>query len=144
MVKLLGKFNVYTIITYQNVLGVLWFLPAFLIFDLSHFLKVGFVIGAMVPIIGLSIFASSLAYIFFSYGVQKLGVVKANTLANIIPVITAISSFLFQDEKLTLLNTIGILIVVAGLFMSQVNQTLFARTKIILFMAKRNGNNQLS
>lgn len=140
LVKLSGKYNVYTIITYQNAIGTLWFLPAFLIFDLKYFLQIGFKAEPFIAIFELAIFASSVSYILFTYSVKKLGVTKANTFSNIIPAFTALFSFFLLDEKLTIINITGICVVVAGLFMSQVKQSFFARTKFIFFKAKKNGN----
>jgi len=140
LAKLSSRHNVYTIITYQNGLGVIWFLPAFLIVDLNQFIKLGFQWAPFVSIIELAIFASSVSYILFTYGVQKLGVTKANAFSNIIPAFTALFSFFILGERLTSINFIGILVVVAGLFMSQIKQTFFVRSKFIFFRAKKNGD----
>jgi drug/metabolite transporter (DMT)-like permease len=48
-----------------------------------------------------------------------MGISKANVFSNCIPVFTAIFSFLLIGDKLSLQNILGMLIVVAGLFLSQ-------------------------
>ena len=73
------------------------------------------------PIIELSIFASCGAFILFAYSVRNMGITRANGFSNIIPVFTALFSFVLMGEKLTIQNVIGMSIVIAGLFMSQVN-----------------------
>ncbi len=113
------KYNVYTIITYQNSFGALMFLPVFLIMDLKDFVSVGFVWQAWLPILLLAIFASSLAFMFFTYGIKYLGITKANIVANLIPIFTAFFSFLVLGERFTWFNILGILLVVVGVILSQ-------------------------
>lgn len=113
------KYNVYTIITYQNSFGALMFLPVFFIMDFKNFVSVGFVWQAWLPILLLSIFASSLAFMFFTYGIKHLGITRANIVANLIPIFTAFFSFLVLGERFTWFNIVGILLVVIGVILSQ-------------------------
>jgi drug/metabolite transporter (DMT)-like permease len=48
-----------------------------------------------------------------------MGISKANVFSNCIPVFTALFSFLLMGEKLSIQNIIGMVIVIAGLFLSQ-------------------------
>ena len=73
------------------------------------------------PILELSVFASCGAFILFAYSVAKMGITKANVFSNCIPVFTALFSFIMLGEQLTVQNIIGMMIVIAGLFMSQIN-----------------------
>jgi drug/metabolite transporter (DMT)-like permease len=75
------------------------------------------------PIIELSIFASCGAFILFAYSVKNMGITKANVFSNCIPVFTAFFSFILMGDKLTVQNIAGMVIVIAGLFMSQMNGT---------------------
>jgi drug/metabolite transporter (DMT)-like permease len=50
-----------------------------------------------------------------------MGITKANVFTNFIPIFTAFFSFLMFREKLTFQNITGMLIVIAGIFMSQIN-----------------------
>ena len=52
--------------------------------------------------------------------IRELGAAKANIFANIVPVVTAFLSFLILKEPMPFIKVTGIIIVVAGLFMSQV------------------------
>ncbi len=116
------KYNVYTIITYQNSFGALMFLPVFLIVDIQSFKSTGFVLDAWIPILLLSIFASSLAFMFFTLGIKHLGITRANIVANLIPIFTAFFSFLVFGEKFTWFNIVGIVLVVVGVILSQKGQ----------------------
>lgn len=125
--NLTKKYNIMTIIIVQNVIGAIYFLPLFLIFDVHQFLTVHISWQALIPLFELAIFASSFAYIFFIYGVKNVGITTANMFTNIIPVFTAIFAFLVLGNSLSTQKIIGILIVVAGLFLSQVNYGRFKK-----------------
>lgn len=118
--KLTCKYNVFSIITYQNTLGTLFYIPLFLVFELNHFIVTGINFKLMLPIFALAIFGSTIAFLLFTYSVKHLGVTSANTFTNAIPVLTAIFAYLLRDEILTPIKMIGIAVVVAGLFLSQV------------------------
>jgi len=117
------KYNVFTIITYQNSFGLLMFLPLFLLFDLQSVIQTGFIWQPWKQIFLLAIFASSLAFIFFTYGIKHLGITKTNILTNFIPIITSFFSFLILNERFTWFNIIGILIVILGVVMAQIGRT---------------------
>lgn len=121
VVKVSDRYNVFSIIAWQNLFGSFLFLPLFLIFEMGHFTETGFQKTAILNIFYLAIFASSLAFMLYTHGIRNLGVVKANTLSNIIPVFTAIFAYFLLDEKLTIRNMLGILIVISGLLLSQIN-----------------------
>jgi len=50
-----------------------------------------------------------------------MGISKANVFSNSIPIFTAFFSFLLMGERLTIQNITGIIIVIAGLFLSQIH-----------------------
>lgn len=118
--KLTSTYNVFTITTYQNTLAVIYFLPLFFIFEYSHFMSVGVTLKSLMPLIKLGIFASTFAFLLFTYSVKHLGVTKANSFANAIPVLTAIFAYFILGETLGIVKIMGIAIVVFGLFLSQV------------------------
>lgn len=124
--QLVPLYKPLTIIVVQNSIGAILFAPFFLIFELKSFIS-GFSVEAMVPVMNLAIFASSLAFILFAYSVNVIGVSKANTFTNLIPVLTSIFSYFMLNEKFTTIKIIGIIIVVCGLFLSQVNSLVYKR-----------------
>ena len=114
------KYRPTTIVTYQSTFAIIGFLPLFLIFDLSKAIEIGFDFDAVILIVKLGIFASTFAFILFTYGVKKIGVSKASFFTNAIPVFTAILAYFFLDERLSLTKYIGILIVILCLIISQI------------------------
>jgi drug/metabolite transporter (DMT)-like permease len=119
--RLIGTYSPVYIVNVQNLLGAILFLPLFMIFDFKHFIATPFTFDMFRPIIELSIFASCSAFILFAYSVRNMGITRANVFSNCIPVFTAIFSFFLIGEKLTFQNIIGMVIVIAGILMSQMN-----------------------
>ena len=119
--RLVGTYNPVFIVTVQNIIGVILFLPVFLITDFREFINTPFVLKNFIPIIELSVFASCGAFILFAYSIKKIGVSRANVFTNCIPIFTAIFSFFILGDRLTLNNIAGMVIVITGLFLSQIN-----------------------
>ena len=113
------KYNVYSIIAYQNLIGIFMFTPLFFIFDYTDFITTPFSWEAWIPLLELAVFASAIAFMLFTFGIKHLGIIRANTVSNLIPVVTALFSFIILGENFSLLNVIGILVVVTGLILSQ-------------------------
>jgi len=134
VVKLSHKYNVYTLIAWQNLLGMFMFLPVFLVFEFKHFSTVPVSFEKLSPLFMLAIFASSIGFMLFTYGIKHLGIIKANTIANIIPVFTALFAWMLLGETLNTINMAGILVVIAGLLLSQIKtqkvKTYLANRKI--------------
>lgn len=119
--RLVGSYGPVFIVNVQNVIGAVLFLPIFLIFEIRPLSATPFDIRHFMPIIELALFASCGAFILFAFSVKNMGITRANIFSNCIPVFTAIFSFILLGEKLSVRNLIGMGIVIAGLFMSQIN-----------------------
>lgn len=119
--RLVGSYSPVYIVNVQNIIGAVLFLPLFLIFDFHHFINTPYTFKMFTPIIELAVFASCGAFILFAYSVKKMGISKANVFTNSIPVFTALFSFILLGEKLTFQNILGMVIVISGLLMSQMD-----------------------
>ncbi|MBN2632199.1 MAG: DMT family transporter [Bacteroidales bacterium] len=119
--RLVGTYNPLFIVNVQNIIGVVLFMPLFLITDLKHLTSEPFSMRHFIPVVELALFASCGAFILFAYSVRNMGISRANIFSNCIPVFTALFSFILLDEKLVLNNIVGMMIVITGLFMSQIN-----------------------
>jgi drug/metabolite transporter (DMT)-like permease len=117
--RLVGNYSPVYIVNVQNIIGSILFLPVFLIFDFRSFINSAHSFNSFIPILELGIFASCGAFVLFAYSVRHMGISKANVFSNCIPVFTALFSFLLVGDRLSLQNILGMLIVVAGLFLSQ-------------------------
>ena len=120
--KLAFRYNTFTIITYQNFLGIFMFLPFWSIFEAGTFLQTPFHWQAFRAIILLSVFASTLAFIMFTYSVRTIGINRSNMFVNLIPVFVAIFAWFILGDRLTVQKLAGIIVVIGGLFLSQVRR----------------------
>jgi len=124
------RYNTFTIITYQNLIGAAFFLPVWLGFEMQEFTTVTFNAKAFIAIIKLAIFASTFAFILFTYSVRNMGINRSNIFINVIPVFVAVFAFLILGDQLNFHQMIGIAIVISGLFLAQIN-----------WKRKKNGSN---
>ena len=126
------RYNTFTIITYQNLIGAVFFLPFWLGFEMKDFTQIPFHAEAFLAIVKLAIFASTFAFILFTYSVRNLGINKSNIFINIIPVSVAIIAYFILGDQLNFHQMIGIAIVISGLFLAQIS-----------WKRKKNGSNPL-
>ncbi len=120
--RLTENYNPVFIVNVQNIIGVVFFLPLFLIFELKHMTDLTINTRSLTAIIELAIFASCGAFILFGFAVKTLGVTKANVFTNLIPILTALFAFFMIGEILSLQKATGMIIVITGLFLSQINR----------------------
>ena len=120
--KLTVRYSGFTIVKWQNLFGMIYFLPVFIIFESNHFISVEHTMSAIITILKLAIFPSTLSFIFIAYVIKKIGLINANILANLIPVFTAVIAYIILKESLELQKIIGIFVVISGLFISQIPQ----------------------
>ncbi len=118
--RLSEKYNTLSIVWFQNFIGGIYFVPLFLFTEAKSIAWSTLTFKDFIPVIYLSIFASSLAFLFFIQGVRKLGMTKSVVFMNFIPIVTAIFAMYILHEKLPWLKVLGILIAISGLLMSQI------------------------
>jgi len=120
--KLVFKYNTMSIIAYQNIIGIVFFLPVWLLVDFNDFISRPFHPEAFQAIVFLAVFASTLAFVFFTQSIRQIGVNRSNTFINLIPVFVAILSYFILKESLGTRQIAGIFIVVVGLFLAQIRR----------------------
>jgi len=116
---LIHRYNATTLVFYQNFIGLIYFIPCFFVIDFSHLGEMRFTFNAIASIVQLSVFASVIAFIFYSRSVKVLGVTKAGVFCYMIPVLTALFAFFMVGERLSIVQWLGMAIVILGLFISQ-------------------------
>jgi len=120
--KLIGRYNPYSLVTYQNILGIFLFFPLVIVFEYESLIFVDITNRAIISLFCLAIFGSTLAFILYNYSIKNLGASKANIFTNIIPVLTAVFSFYILNEEMTFRKVTGIAVVLAGLLLSQLKK----------------------
>ncbi len=129
--KLTERYNSFTIVVYQNILGFLFFLPVFLILEDHGTIFANLSISLLIPVIKLAVFGSLVAFILFINTIKVIGVSRANVFINLIPVFTAIFSYYLLSEQFNCKRITGVFIVIAGLILSQIGTVIkvIKRTK---------------
>jgi len=121
---IIHRYNSTTLVFYQNLIGLIFFIPCFFVVDFSHLSEMNFNFRAVSAIIQLSVFASVMAFIFHSKAVKVLGITKAGVFCYLIPVLTALAAFFMVNERLTIIQWVGMAVVILGLFISQLTEKL--------------------
>ncbi|MDR1951094.1 MAG: DMT family transporter [Bacteroidales bacterium] len=118
--KLSVKYNNYTIVYYQTILGALMFLPFFIGMGWKEFRTVPFDFAIYGNLLMLAIFGSGVAFICFVASIKQLGAVRTYLFSNLIPIVAAIGAYFLLGEVFTSQKIIGIGTVIFGLFVSQI------------------------
>lgn len=129
--KISLHYHTVNIILYQSLIGLLFFLPTFFFTDFQNIENLKISAKSLEALIMLAIFASVLAFVLFASVVRKIGIAKTNVFVNLIPVFTAVFSWLLLKQYLTFSQWIGIAVVVAGLFVSQLSRKKKVPVKIV-------------
>jgi len=130
--KLTENYNPLSITAYQG-LGIILFIPFFLIIDLPDLNFSAVTSISIYSVLYLGLFGSGICFILLTFAMREIGAAKANIFGNLIPVVTAILSFYILKEPMPFLKVIGIAIVIVGLLMSQLGELLNRRAE------KKNG-----
>lgn len=118
--RLAGKYNSYTIVSYQNIIGTLYFLPCFLLCDSETFsIDTILNITILKPLLFLSVLCSSVAFILFVNSVKDIGITRSNVFTSLVPAISAFGAYIIGQEGMSYWKIIGVIIVVAGVILAQ-------------------------
>jgi drug/metabolite transporter (DMT)-like permease len=123
--KIPAYYSNMNVIFYQSLLGLVFFIPTFFLTDYHTIQSIQVSKESLIALFMLSVFASVIAFVLFAGAVRQVGVTRTNVFVNLIPVFTAILSWFILDEILTFSKWIGIVIVVIGLFVSQMGKIKF-------------------
>lgn len=116
--SLADKYNPTSVTVYQNLFGLIYYLPAALVIEHNTDI-IDISPNAWVNIILLAVFASTIAFVCYSYAVRVVGVTRACIWLNTIPIFTAVVAWLVLDEELDLQKIMGILAVIVGVALIQ-------------------------
>ena len=146
--KIPERYNTLTVVFFMFCTSLLFFVPTMLVRELPQVMAIDWSAddtwNAFGAIVGLALSASCIAFLFFSYGVRAIGPTRANVFNNIQPGVTAILAWIIgavtlyqaglQCELLeksffecvkeaapAWIMLLGIVVVVAGMFISQMN-----------------------
>lgn len=99
--------------------GILFMIPTLFFFDfqldLSRFGELTYLLN----ILYLGLGASALCFVTWNFAVKELGAVKTSVYIYMVPVITVLTSVLILHEQVTVLASIGTILTLIGLFLSE-------------------------
>lgn len=119
LVKVVDHYNPLVITTYQNLIGLVYFLPLVLLFDGGSLSLLSWSPKMLLLILVLGICCSTLAYAFYNLGVRRLGASQACIFNNAIPIFSLIAAILIGQEVFAWSKAIGIVTVIAGVVIAQ-------------------------
>ena len=99
--------------TIQTILSIPLFIP-FVSGELNKWIMPSTI--AFLNLIFLGVFCSALAYVFFLFGLQKLGPVLVSALLNLIPVITIIAEAIIIKEMISIHQAVGSAMILGSIF----------------------------
>ncbi len=120
--RMAHKYSAFTIVKYQNIFGVIYFLPLFLIWELDHFLQIKHQLAGISVVFQMALFASTLAFVCITYSIKHLGMSRTNLFTNLIPVFTAVIAYFVLQERFPPLKVAGIVIVISGLMIPELKK----------------------
>lgn len=119
--KIVDKYPPITITVYQNVIGIVYFLPL-LLFNIPNLQAIHFTARAVGCIAALGVGCSTLSYVFFYYGIRRMGASSVFVFSNATPVFTMIFACAIGQESLTPLKVAGMIVALAGVSIAQIKR----------------------
>ena len=119
LVKVVDHYSPLVVTTWQNVIGLVYFLPLMLTFDGATLPLLSWSPKMLLLLMVLGLFCSTLAYAGYNYGVRNLGASEACIFNNAIPIFSLIAAVLIGQEQFSWSKAAGILIVVTGVVIAQ-------------------------
>ncbi|MBQ8703360.1 MAG: DMT family transporter [Bacteroidales bacterium] len=119
LVKVVARYHPIVVTTWQNLIGLVYFLPLMLAFDSSQLSLLSWSPKMLLLILVLGICCSTLAYAGYNYGVRTLGAAEACIFNNAIPVFSLVAAVLLGQESFNWLKVVGVVVVVSGVVISQ-------------------------
>lgn len=112
---LLAKYDSLEITFWQSVFGALGFVP-FALFE--HIAWASMTPMIIANILYLGIFCSAIGYLFYIISLDTLGPGVSSVFINLIPVVSVASSFVILGERLSVIQILGGLTAVGGVYMT--------------------------
>lgn len=119
LVKIVDHSPPLAITTWQNLIGLAYFLPLVLMMDRGHMAHLSWSPKMLLMLLTLGIACSTLAYAFYNHGVRRLGASQACIFSNAIPAVSLAVAVIMGQESLSLVKIIGIMVVITGVVIAQ-------------------------
>lgn len=119
LVKIVDHYPPLVITTWQNLIGLAYFLPLALIANSGNLVSLSWSPKMLLLLLTLGICCSTLAYAFYNHGVRRLGASQACIFNNAIPVFSLMAAVAIGQEHFSWLKAAGIVVVISGVVIAQ-------------------------
>ena len=119
LVKVVAKYSPLVVTTWQNLIGLLYFLPLMFVFDGDQLPLLSWSPRMLLLLGALGVFCSTLAYAGYNHAVRHLGASEACIFNNAIPVFSLIAAILIGQESFSWGKLAGVVIVISGVVIAQ-------------------------
>lgn len=119
LVKVVDHYRPVVITTWQNLIGLIYFLPLVLAFDGGQILQLSWSPKMLLLILTLGILCSTVAYACYNLGVRTLGASEACIFNNTIPIFSLIAAIMIGQETFSWVKVLGIIVAIAGVVIAQ-------------------------
>jgi drug/metabolite transporter (DMT)-like permease len=118
--KLANKgYNAFSIVTWQFILAIGYFLIPFLIFDAATWTPAYLAWPVLKPIIMLAVLCSGVAFVIYAACVDRIGMTRTTVFLPLVAIVSAVAALILGQDNLHPLQMTGILIAMAGVVMAQ-------------------------
>ncbi len=122
LTKKLGSYGYNNILVTRRVFfyGILFMVPALFLLDFDFKFNRFADPVCIFNIIYLGLGASALCFVTWNFAVKALGAIKTSVYIYMVPIITTVTSVIIPHEKIFALSVIGIILTLAGSFLSEI------------------------
>ena len=120
--KLVDKqYNAFTIVTWQFIFAMGYFLVPFLIWDASTWTPAYLSWPVLRPILALAVLCSGVAFVLYAACVDRIGMTRTTVFLPLVAIVSAVAASLMGQDTILPLQMAGIVVAMAGVVMAQYN-----------------------
>lgn len=113
------KYNAFTIVTWQFILAVGYFLVPFLIWDAPTWTPAYLSWSVLRPILSLAVLCSGVAFVLYAACVERIGMTRTVVFLPLVAIVSAVAASLMGQDTIRPLQMAGIVVAMAGVVMAQ-------------------------
>ena len=112
-------YNAFSIVTWQFILAIGFFLVPFLIWGLPNWTPACLSWPVLRPIIALAVLCSGLAFVIYAACVDRIGMTRTTVFLPLVAIVSALAAVSMGQDTLVPLQFLGIGMAVSGVIMAQ-------------------------
>jgi len=113
------KYNAFTIVTWQFILAMGYFLVPFLIWDAPTWTPAYLSWPVLRPILSLAVLCSGVAFVLYAACVERIGMTRTVVFLPLVAIVSAVAASLMGQDTILPLQMAGIVAAMAGVVMAQ-------------------------